>query len=383
MTTPRRSKEVIHCLLQAMKQTVTSYHPTVTRTSTTIDGLIAGTACFPGGSGLWRGEANGGSLPKYFPTNPVMFVAHNFDSERGFNLSFARQGEAGGEFWKRLLCMITGAVLSPDECFFTNALMGLKPGKAEGEMPSVSGYKDQCQLFLKQQVEIVRPRTVIALGVKAAKYVSELDCHFGVSKHPKDWYFRELTTRDERLLAEGKAIGSCLPEREPPSVTETVVQADRRQQDEVQLRSTPLQKNTSVTHIASQQGNNETDVWGFRYGSRNSFLMKAIEAGGKSKETIKSEFLHVYPDAVGKSTFGVFFSDVIRPFGSASVSRSIRIETDQKGHIKLDSDRAPVVKAAIAKGLLKELNRVEGNAYPKKDSSAIEQILRRYGVPLK
>jgi hypothetical protein len=35
--------------------------------------------------------------------------------------------------------------------------------------------------------------------------------------------------------------------------------------------------------------------------------------------------------ASGKSTFPVFFSDVIRAFGSASVSHSICIETDTKG----------------------------------------------------
>jgi len=40
--------------------------------------------------------------------------------------------------------------------------------------------------------------------------------------------------------------------------------------------------------------------------------------------------------------------------------------------------RAVVVKAAIARGLLKELSGVEKNIYPKKDSQAVEQILQRY-----
>jgi uracil-DNA glycosylase family 4 len=136
-----------------------------------------------------------------------MLVAHNFDSDRGFALSLTRQGEAGGEFWQRLLRLLAGAELSPEECFFTNVLMGLKPRKAEGEMPSAPGYKDQCVQFLKQQVKIVKPRAVIAQGAKAEKYVHGLHRSSLAVRHPKDWYFRELVTRNERLLAEGKMVG--------------------------------------------------------------------------------------------------------------------------------------------------------------------------------
>lgn len=81
------------------------------------------------GAGVWRGHANGGALPKLFPKKSVMFVAHNFDSERGFAISLDCRGEVGGPFWQRLLRVLSAAGIDPDECFFTNALMGLKPGK--------------------------------------------------------------------------------------------------------------------------------------------------------------------------------------------------------------------------------------------------------------
>jgi Uracil DNA glycosylase superfamily len=367
-----------------MTETVTSYHQTVKRTSCTIDGLIAGTACYPGGAGLWRGEANGGPLPECFPQSPVMFVAHNFDSNRGFALSFARRGEAGGEFWQRLLGMIAGAGLSPDECFFTNALMGLKPGRAEGDMPSVAGYKDQCQHYLKQQVEIVKPRAVIALGVKAEKYVSLLDCSSLAAKHPKHRHFHQLATRDERLLTEGKRIGKFISQLRQQSYTGPPHPNNRSLGNKFQFPSkTTLRRSRLMTSITSQHGDGGADAWGFRFGTRNSFLMRALEIGGKSKETIKSEFLHAYPSSAGTSTFGVFFTDAIRPFGSASVSRSIRIETDSNGHLSLDPDRALAVKAAIAKGLLKELSAVEKSTFPKKDLQTIEAILHKYRVPLK
>lgn len=79
-----------------------------------------------------------------------------------------------------------------------------------------------------------------------------------------------------------------------------------------------------------------TDAWGFRIGSRNSFLTQALEQGGKSKEEIRLEFLHNLPDSAGKSTFRVFFIDVIRPFGSASVSRCIHIESDERDGLHLN-----------------------------------------------
>lgn len=109
--------------------------------------------------------------------------------------------------------------------------------------------------------------------------------------------------------------------------------------------------------------------------------MSAIEAGGKSKDTIKSDFLRAYPESVGRSTFSVFFTDVIRPFGSSSMSRSIRIETDLNGHLRLDPQRAAIVKRAIVKGLLKELSGIEKNVYPKKEAEAINRVLHRFGVP--
>jgi hypothetical protein len=80
----RSSAGVIRELLRTMTDTVTSYHPEVGRTISTFEGLIQGTACFPGGAGLWRGRANGGPLPECFPGAPIMFVGHNFDSVRGY-----------------------------------------------------------------------------------------------------------------------------------------------------------------------------------------------------------------------------------------------------------------------------------------------------------
>ncbi|HVW79041.1 MAG TPA: uracil-DNA glycosylase family protein [Alloacidobacterium sp.] len=210
MNAPRKSEEVIQQLLVAMDAIVTKYHPTVRQTGLTLSGLIPGTAFFPGGSGLWRGLENNGPLPTQFPDNPIMFVGHNFDSVRAFDKAFQNGGEVKSEFWKRLLAMLRAAEVSPESCFFTNALMGLKPGSATGSMPSVRGYREQCALFLQKQVDIVRPVAIVALGVKAEAFVSSLNQPWIKSLHPTDWHFRKKITRQQRLQNQGELIADFL-----------------------------------------------------------------------------------------------------------------------------------------------------------------------------
>ena len=186
MMNTRKSEEVVQQLLDAMKTLVTKYHPNVRQTGSTLSDLIPGTAFFPGGSGLWRGREARGPMPTLFPDSPVMFVGHNFDSIRAFDKAFLKGGEANGEFWRRLSAILAGATLAPEGCFFTNVLMGLKPGSATGSMPSVHGYREQCALFLQKQIEIVRPCAVVALGIRAESYVSKLKQPRMNSRHPTD-----------------------------------------------------------------------------------------------------------------------------------------------------------------------------------------------------
>ncbi len=125
-----------------------------------------------------------------------------------------------------------------------------------------------------------------------------------------------------------------------------------------------------------------TDEWGFRIGTRNAFLIRALEGGGKTKEEIRLEFVEQFPDSAGKSTFKVFFTDLIRPFGSASVSRCVRIESDELGGLRLDPERAKVIKAAVAAGILEEVNAI-GGTFPKKDLQTLDEIVERYRAPRK
>jgi hypothetical protein len=169
----RRSIDVVKELLDEMTRIVRNYHNEVGRTGTSVENLIAGTAVYPGGSGLWRGDCYEGSLPEYFPDDPVMFVGHNFGSIKQESEAQERRGEIGSDFWKILKGYLKYADVEPEECFFTNALMGLKPGSPTGSMPSTRSYKRECREFLKTQEQIVCPRAIVALGQRARGYIEE------------------------------------------------------------------------------------------------------------------------------------------------------------------------------------------------------------------
>ncbi len=206
----RRASVVADELLRVLDSTVTAYHPAVQQTGRTLAELVDGTSFFPGGSGLWRGQANGGPLPTFFPERPVMFIGHNFDSQRAFQRSLQRRGEAQGQFWKFLLAMLEAAQLVPEDCFFTNALMGLKPGRATGPMPRVPGYLDQCSMYLRKQTEIVQARCLVALGANAACFVRELALPSVAAKHPSSWIYCKGPLRPEGIQQEGRKIAALL-----------------------------------------------------------------------------------------------------------------------------------------------------------------------------
>jgi len=71
----------------------------------------------------------------------------------------------------------------------------------------------------------------------------------------------------------------------------------------------------------------------------------------------------------------------ICPFGSASVSRCIRIKADKYDRLYLDPERTHIVKAAISAGILAEIN-LEGN-YPKRDPQALQAIAEKFHAPRK
>jgi Uracil DNA glycosylase superfamily len=205
---PQTSQSVIQRLLDEMTSIVCSYHPTIQKTGVSLPELISGTAFFPGGVGLWRGDQPFGRLPDHFPEKPVMFVAHNFDSIRAYEAAKIKGGEAKSFFWRTLLAYLEYAGINPNEAFFTNALMGLKPGSAVGDMPTVPGYEDECRHFLTRQIAIVSPSVIVALGQKAGKRVRQARpaVPFVTLLHPSARELKPLSFRENGIAAQAKLL---------------------------------------------------------------------------------------------------------------------------------------------------------------------------------
>ena len=207
---PRKALEVISQLLSEKQRIVTDYPPLMIDTGTSLSDLIDGTAVFPGGSGLWRGPGFHGALPEYFPDSPIMFIGHNFDSETGHSNSKSRGGELQSPhtFWGVLLAYLKSAKVPPENCFFTNALMGLKSGNATGPMPSTPEFETQCVRFLVRQIQLVQPKLIISLGCEAPKRVKKAkpSIAWHQAMHPSAREFKPLLTRNERTHTQGLAI---------------------------------------------------------------------------------------------------------------------------------------------------------------------------------
>jgi uracil-DNA glycosylase len=105
------------------------------------------------------------------PVGGVMVLGHNFDSEVGFAYSLAQEGEnLKGPTWRTLRSVLTQAGIALEDCFFTNAYMGLKAGsKPTGEFPGArdAAFVRRCQWFLGEQIRVQQPRLLLTLGKEA------------------------------------------------------------------------------------------------------------------------------------------------------------------------------------------------------------------------
>lgn len=134
--------------------------------------MLSGTAFFPGGSGLWLGESGSWNTPSDRPDMPigkVMILGHNFDSEGGYKYTESMKGqhELESHTWWNLRPLLREVDIPLEDCFFTNAFMGLKEGEDNtGEFPGVNdlGFVQRCQSFLDKQIEVQKPRLILTLG---------------------------------------------------------------------------------------------------------------------------------------------------------------------------------------------------------------------------
>ena len=136
-----------------------------------------GTAFFPGGTGLWGTES--GKLLPTMSVGKVMVLGHDFGNEDGQEEALAKpRKNLKSPAWRNLLWLLQEVNISPQDCFFTNAFMGLRSGNANatGRFPGArcAGFVQRCQTFLAFQIATQKPRLILALGVHVPSVMAPL-----------------------------------------------------------------------------------------------------------------------------------------------------------------------------------------------------------------
>jgi uracil-DNA glycosylase len=127
---------------------------------------IRGTAFFPGGLGLWLHENGLGESP----IGQIMIVGQDFNSEGVYEQARRDGTEVGSSAtWKALQKLLPASGISLSQCFFTNLYMGLRKGGSEaGTFPGARDrrFVQRCLAFFIKQLEVVRPKLILTLGVE-------------------------------------------------------------------------------------------------------------------------------------------------------------------------------------------------------------------------
>ncbi|GAA3963169.1 uracil-DNA glycosylase family protein [Mucilaginibacter dorajii] len=146
-------------LLKSELEKINSYPPIFTK----VQCEISGVGFFPGARGLWRKD------DMQISNKPIMILGHDFGAERDYNLSIIRGNENMTALtWKNLCKMLSFYGIEKEECFFTNAIMGVRrEGSAIGKSPAFDypEYLSDCKSFLIKQIEIQKPKLILVLGL--------------------------------------------------------------------------------------------------------------------------------------------------------------------------------------------------------------------------
>ena len=153
---------------------------------------IKGIGFFPGARGLWvDGDVS-------ISNKKIMVLGHDFgtvvDYEKSENTGKESENSAT---WRNLLLMLKSFDIQKEECFFTNAIMGLrKVPPITGTNPAYPNYlkklrelskginntepnpnydfMQQCKDFLITQIEIQKPKLIIVLGNERLELLGEI-----------------------------------------------------------------------------------------------------------------------------------------------------------------------------------------------------------------
>ena len=137
-----------------------------------VKGEIPNRAFFPGGKGTF---GNGNIISD----KDIMILGQDFDCEDNFEVSKKNGKEdiKKNPTWRNLLAILSEVNISPDNCFFTNAIMGVRRGdKGTGKSPAFRNpeFIHACQDFFLEQIELQKPKAIFVLGKFTAIFLADL-----------------------------------------------------------------------------------------------------------------------------------------------------------------------------------------------------------------
>lgn len=132
-----------------------------------LDYPISGCGFFPVVSGSFHSEC----LSKTIKPRKLMFIGQDWGCEDNLSaLVRNKDADIKSGTGKILLDLLNETEIPLEECFFTNALFGVREGTTNTD--TSPGWKDpkfvsDCAEALKAQIAAVRPRGIVCLGLEA------------------------------------------------------------------------------------------------------------------------------------------------------------------------------------------------------------------------
>ncbi len=122
---------------------------------------LVGKGFFPACNGTW-------DSPKNEAHQPLLFLGHDF----GVGLGPTEKRETNAvPTWRHLESLMSDAGIDARSCFFTNAVMGVRPEKQNsvGRSPAFDHpvFVGKCAAFILSQLSVVKPAGVVVLGLPA------------------------------------------------------------------------------------------------------------------------------------------------------------------------------------------------------------------------
>jgi hypothetical protein len=137
-----------------------------------VQGELSGRAFFPAGRGTFNNDES-------IADKNIMILGQDFDCEDNYanTLKIGHEDIVRNPTWRNLLSFLTDVGIGHDQCFYTNAILGIRLGdKGTGKSPAFKdeGFIKECQKFFLYQVEVQKPKAILVLGKHVAEFIAPL-----------------------------------------------------------------------------------------------------------------------------------------------------------------------------------------------------------------